>query len=151
VPTELNSDLLLNCQDVERPQELRMVATGSATNDASTLAKLDTESLPLSGRGAGVFRPVQYLGSKLRVLDAITSLAREAVPQGVGAVDLFAGSTVVSQAFAASGFRTTSVDTQAYTRVFAQALLGIDRVAGVKVDADALLREAENGLPRASL
>lgn len=119
--------------------------TGSEMLNQTTLALSETSSpLPLGNAGESVFRPVQYLGCKLRVLDAIISLAREvALPEG-GAIDLFSGSTVVSQAFAASGFRTTSVDAQAYSRVFAQALLGIDRSIGREVDTNALLREAES-------
>lgn len=146
---ELNADPPPDRNDSAGLQALRLVTTIDKTHDAKTVADPEATSLPSPGAaGARVFRPVQYLGSKLRVLDAITSLAREVAPRGAGAVDLFAGSTVVSQAFAASGFRTTAVDTQAYSRVFAQALLGIDRAMGAKVDADALLCEAENALPR---
>lgn len=148
---ESNSELLSNHQDSAKPQEIQIATTGTESYDATTLAPSESTPLPLpEGAGASVFRPVHYLGSKLRVLDAITSLAREVAPQEGGAVDLFAGSTVVSQAFAASGFRTTSVDTQAYSRVFAQALLGIDRATDAGVDADALLHEAANTLPRDS-
>lgn len=149
MPTEFNSDLLNNYESSVNLQNSELITAGSETCDATTLAPSETLCLPLpKGAGASVFRPVQYLGSKLRVLEAITSLARDVVPQEGEAVDLFAGSTVVSQAFAASGFRTTSVDTQAYSRVFAQALLGIERETAAGVDAEALLRDAENSIHR---
>lgn len=123
-----------------------VVAPPDAVSRGETTAVNPKEAVLPSSRVADaiVFRPVQYLGSKLRVLNAITSLAREIAPQGSGVVDLFSGSTVVSQGLAASGFRITAVDTQVYSRVFAHALLGIDRVAGVQIDAEALLRESEN-------
>lgn len=146
---KFTADLPINNQKSPKIPDLRTFAEVGRTDEATTAADREAVSLPLpGGAGEGVFRPVQYLGSKLRVLDAITSLAREAAPQGGAAVDLFAGSTVVSQALAASGFRTTAVDTQSYSRVFAQALLGIDRAEGAEVDANALLRAAENALPR---
>lgn len=145
----LKTDCLPDRQHSPETNELQITETGSVACEPTVSAPLETTSLPLPGdKGPRVFRPVQYLGSKLRVLDAITSLARDVVPPDGGAVDLFAGSTVVSQAFAASGYRTTAVDTQAYSRVFAQAMLGIGRATGIEVDADALLRDAENALAR---
>lgn len=144
-------DCLSDHQHSQKTQELQFTKTGSVTCESTASASLETTSLALPGdAGPRVFRPVQYLGSKLRVLDAITSLARDVAPQDGGAVDLFAGSTVVSQAFAASGYRTTAVDTQAYARVFAQALLGIDRASGTEVKADTLIFEAENVLAQGS-
>ncbi len=89
-----------------------------------------------------IFRPVQYLGSKLRVVEAITTLAAEVTPKGARIADLFTGSTVVSQAFANRGFATTAVDTQAYSVTFAQSLLGIDRKFGERFNSKHLLNIA---------
>jgi adenine-specific DNA-methyltransferase len=91
---------------------------------------------------AEIFRPVQYLGSKLRVVDAISAIAAESIPRGGRVADLFAGSTVVSQAFSRQGFATTAVDTQAYSAIFAQALLGIGRKPGECIDSEKLLSTA---------
>jgi adenine-specific DNA-methyltransferase len=139
--------------DMRRASSVASTADGETPAAAAPVNRKDgTLQLPLPRvADAGVFRPVQYLGSKLRVLNAITSLAREIAPEGAGAVDLFAGSTVVSQGLAASGFGTTAVDTQAYSRVFAQALLGIDRAADAQVDAEDLLRRSENILQSDSI
>jgi len=89
-----------------------------------------------------VWRPVQYLGSKLRVVDAISALAREVVPGGAPVADLFAGSTVVSQGLARAGFSVTAVDTQVYSTLFARAMLGIGRADGECLDAELVLEMA---------
>lgn len=95
-----------------------------------------------------IFRPVQYLGSKVRVIDAISSLIRDVTPVGSKVADLFSGSSVVSQAIASSGRVVTAVDVQRYSAVFAQALLGIGRRPGERVPVDALLAEVGEDTPR---
>lgn len=85
-----------------------------------------------------IFRPVQYLGSKLRAIDAISSLVQDVAPAGTVA-DLFSGSSVVSQGMALSGHVVTSVDVQRYSVVFAQALLGVGRTSGEQIPVDTLL------------
>ena len=94
-----------------------------------------------------IFRPVQYLGSKVRVIDAISSLVRDAAPVGGKVADLFSGSSVVSQAIASSGRLATAVDAQRYSAVFAQALLGIGRHSGERVPVDALLAGIRESVP----
>jgi adenine-specific DNA-methyltransferase len=76
------------------------------------------------------YRPVQYLGSKLRALSTIESIARQIVGPGGSVADLFSGSTVVAQLFARTGYDVTAVDTQKYSGVFATALLGVGRKIG---------------------
>jgi adenine-specific DNA-methyltransferase len=76
------------------------------------------------------FRPVQYLGNKLRALEAILDATEELVPSRGYVVDLFTGTTVVAQGFASRGHRVTAVDTQRYAVVFADALLGVGRQRG---------------------
>lgn len=68
------------------------------------------------------FRPIHYLGSKLRILDFIQSAIDQVEPSGGGVCDLFAGSGTVSRHL--SKFRpVTSVDIQEYSRVICSALL----------------------------
>jgi adenine-specific DNA methylase len=63
----------------------------------------------------------------LRVLDEIRATAAGLVQPGADVADLFAGTTVVAQAFATDGYTVTAVDTQAYSETFGRALLGIER------------------------
>jgi len=74
-----------------------------------------------------VFRPIQYLGNKLRSVAAITEVAQNLVKPNARILDLFTGSSVVSQSFAHLGFQVTAVDSQMYSQVLASALLGINR------------------------
>lgn len=96
------------------------------------------------------FRPVQYLGSKLRVLPEIRNAAASLVGGGATVVDLFAGSTVVAQQFAADGALVTAVDTQRYAQIFATALLGIGRRFQEEVDARAIIASALDRAPTVS-
>jgi len=75
---------------------------------------------------ADVYRPVQYLGSKLRTLAAV----RSAVGAGSGPQmvwEPFSGSSVVSQALAADGHQIVAWDALRSGATFAQALLGAGR------------------------
>ena len=75
---------------------------------------------------ADVYRPVQYLGSKLRTMAAV----RSAVGAGSGPQTVwepFSGSSVVSQALAADGHRIVAWDALVSSATFAQALLGAGR------------------------
>jgi adenine-specific DNA methylase len=72
-----------------------------------------------------VWRPVQYLGSKLRAIDAITGIAADLAEFG-GFWDAFSGTSVVGQAAADAGFAVFATDTQRSSASFATALLGID-------------------------
>jgi len=70
---------------------------------------------------AQVWRPIHYLGSKLRVIDAISSLV-DRIDPGKGRIcDLFAGSGTVSAAIATQR-AVTAVDIQEYSRVLCSAL-----------------------------
>jgi adenine-specific DNA methylase len=67
------------------------------------------------------FRPIHYLGSKLRLIRPIRDAIDAVAPSGI-LCDLFAGSGTVSRAFAV--FRPTiSVDVQEYSRVLCAAML----------------------------
>lgn len=99
-------------------------------------------SNPMHGDGSYPFRPVQYLGNKLRVLDHITQAAVELIGTEGSVVDLFTGTSVVAQAFAHRGYSVTALDTQNYARIFAIATLGIGRDEGVECPAELLLKKA---------
>lgn len=84
------------------------------------------------------FRPIQYLGSKLRALPEILSASSSLIKPGSAVADLFTGTTVVAQAFARSGYRVSTADTQQYPIFFARALLGIERQPGESCDFEKL-------------
>lgn len=85
------------------------------------------------------FRPVQYLGSKLRSLDAILEGAHELIGPSGTVADAFSGTGVVAQAFAASGYKVTATDTQEYATVFSKALLGVERDDQESIDPEIIL------------
>ena len=74
-----------------------------------------------------IFRPIQYLGNKVRALPQIIDAGNALISKGGHVVDLFTGTSVVAQGFAAHGYRVTAADTQRYAVIFAQAMLGIGR------------------------
>lgn len=69
------------------------------------------------------FRPVQYLGTKWRLLDAIEGAIAAVAPEGSGRIcDLFAGTGVVASRLA-SRWDVVANDIQEYARVLASAQL----------------------------
>lgn len=68
------------------------------------------------------FRPIHYLGSKLRMLDTIESAINSICTPGDPVCDLFAGSGSVSRRLSYNR-RVTSVDIQEYSRVICSAML----------------------------
>jgi len=80
-----------------------------------------------NGENLQVWRPVQYLGSKLRSLGVIRAGVKELTEPGAHVVDAFSGSTVVSQALAALPRTVTAVDTSAAAALWSRAVLGIGR------------------------
>lgn len=79
---------------------------------------------------AQIFRPVQYLGSKLRALDALMDATSHLYSKDEQVFDLFSGSSVVSQAFARNGAQVTSVDAQLFSQHIASAMLGSGKKIG---------------------
>lgn len=73
------------------------------------------------------FRPIQYLGNKLRALPEILDAAASLIGRQGRVADLFTGTTVVAQAFAGCGYEVSAIDTQRYAVIFAKAMLGIGR------------------------
>jgi len=76
-----------------------------------------------------VFRPFQYLGSKLRSLDAIAETATLIAGPRATVLDPFCGSTVVSQRLADAGMTVRASDALGFCAVAARASLGIARNA----------------------
>ena len=72
-----------------------------------------------------VFRPIHYLGSKLRVLTAIERAIDRVDPSGGPVCDLFSGSATVSR-YLSQRRRVVAVDIQEYARVLAEAVLNGD-------------------------
>lgn len=68
------------------------------------------------------FRTLNYLGSKLRLLDFIEENVRKVTPDDAGVCDLFAGSGCVSYKLSRS-FPVVACDIQHYSRVICDALL----------------------------
>jgi adenine-specific DNA-methyltransferase len=83
---------------------------------------------------AEVWRPIHYLGSKLRLVEQLRLALDQVEPSGSRVVDLFAGSGTVSAALAASR-DVTAVDIQEYSRVLCSAVLNPARLS----DPDAAL------------
>lgn len=69
-----------------------------------------------------IFRPIHYLGSKLRVLAQIDDIMLNIASDGDHIVDLFSGSGTVSN-FLSNRYSVTANDIQEYSRVINNALL----------------------------
>lgn len=72
------------------------------------------------------FRPIHYLGSKLKVLPPILDAIRGIAPPGSSVCDLFSGSGTVALALS-PGYRIVSVDIQRYSQVLCEAVLNSAR------------------------
>lgn len=97
-----------------------------------------------------VIRPIQYLGSKLRAIDTISKKVEQISSSGATVLDLFSGSTVVSQSLADKGFRLIASDAMQYSHFFASALLGIGRDTD-NIDSDSLSDLILSGVDSSSL
>lgn len=82
-----------------------------------------------------VNRPVQYLGSKLRVLPLLQDIIGVGGPDTGVVWDAFTGSSVVAQAVAGVGHRVLASDVLSSSVTFAKAALGIDRSGDEGEDA----------------
>jgi adenine-specific DNA-methyltransferase len=102
---------------------------------------IDSPRDPSPVPGADVFRPVQYLGSKARLLDAIQNAVDEVDASRGPMLDLFSGSGVVAAQLARTR-AVTAVDIQEYARVLASALLAPARLTPLA--ARRLEMEADN-------
>jgi adenine-specific DNA methylase len=75
-----------------------------------------------SGNKIVLFKPITYLGSKLRILDVIEETINKADPSMGRVYDLFSGSGIVSRKLSLSR-PVTSIDIQEYSRTISSALL----------------------------
>ena len=92
------------------------------------------------------FRTLNYLGSKLRLLDFIEGKVKDVTPLGGGVCDLFAGSGCVSRKLS-KFFPIVSCDIQHYSRVIGNALLNKYSVTDSEIALffdQANTREADN-------
>lgn len=80
-----------------------------------------------------VFRPIHYLGSKLRMVEAIVDAVDEVDPSQGRVCDLFAGSGTVTGVLARTR-SVTAIDIQEYSRVLCSALVyPVAEVNGINV------------------
>src|SRR5512142_1837349 len=70
------------------------------------------------GRGTFGLQMIKYLGSKRRLVGALTEIHR--ICGARRALDLFTGTTRVAQAFRGEGSIVTAVDSTLYASVFAE-------------------------------
>jgi len=92
-----------------------------------------------SDSSASEFRPVQYLGSKWRILDQIAwAVASVSIQGRPGVLDLFSGSGVVARHLAQLG-PVMAADIQEYSRVISSALLD----PGI-ISVDTLIQEVRH-------
>ena len=80
------------------------------------------------------FRPIHYLGSKLRVVDEVVAAIEEVDPGRGPVLDLFAGSGTVARALS-DRRRVYASDIQEYSRVISGALLAANLPDATLVDA----------------
>ena len=90
------------------------------------------ESIPAT---SAVFRPIQYLGSKLRSIDPLLKATGHLFGPGDRVFDAFSGSSVVSQAFANTGAMVSAVDSSPCCTRIAKAMLGVGRSPAERASA----------------
>lgn len=102
---------------------------GLLSSDAHAFASLSVHTfLSIEDRNnQDVYRPIQYLGSKLRALEELKTHISEIISPKSHVLDLFSGSTVVSQSFARLGMRVTATDAMAYSATFGKSLLNVGK------------------------
>lgn len=94
------------------------------------------------------FRPIHYLGSKLRLVDQIREIAERVRPNANSFCDLFSGSSTLSYAMS-KHYNVTAVDVQEYSRVLASGLM--ENVRPSIADANKFVDEIQNGMHLAEL
>jgi adenine-specific DNA-methyltransferase len=74
-----------------------------------------------------IYKPIQYLGAKHRPLPIILSKTLESIISDTYVLDLFSGSSVVSQVFNLNRLNVISNDALHFNSAFAKALLNVNR------------------------
>lgn len=85
-----------------------------------------------------ILKPIQYLGAKTRALDTILSECVRLYRQDTYVLDLFSGSSIVSQALYHSGMLVIANDVMRFCSDISACLLNVSRLN----DSTKLLREA---------
>ena len=111
-----------------------VTATPQLALDFGSALVATATSYSKSASRDATFRPIHYLGSKLRVVHEVVAAIDEVDPGRGAVLDLFAGSGTVARALSA-GRRVYSSDIQEYSRVISSALLAPDLPDGAIVDA----------------
>lgn len=106
----------------------------------ATIVGQDKTVLEFDQEVALPWRPIHYLGSKLRVLDKLVDVVDSVSTRGDPVCDLFSGSGTVS-AWLARSRRVAAVDIQEYSRVICGALLNPK-----KIPVDALVQQLGEAL-----
>lgn len=73
------------------------------------------------------YRPIQYLGSKTRVVDTIVSECKKIYAPGEYIVDLFSGSSIVSQSLYKNGMNVIANDVLSFSSDIAASMLNQNR------------------------
>ena len=76
---------------------------------------------------ATYYRPIQYLGSKTRVVDTIVSECKKLYTPGEYVVDLFSGSSIVSQSLYKNGMHVIANDVMSFSSDIASCMLNQER------------------------
>ena len=83
-------------------------------------------------------KPIQYLGGKNRVINSIIEQSLPYIDNGY-VLDLFSGSSIVSQAFSSYGIKVISNDVQRFSSVLSNTYLNIDfEMNDLNVDVELL-------------
>jgi hypothetical protein len=98
-----------------------------------TQLQLFQNDVHVEGSLVPVWRPIHYLGSKLRLVDYIRQAVERVNPHGSALCDLFAGSGTVSAAFATTR-DVFAADIQEYSRVLCSAVLNPARIEESQVE-----------------
>ena len=109
-------------------------ATPQLTLDFGSAFVATAPSESKSAARDATFRPIHYLGSKLRVVDEVVAAIDEVDPGRGAVLDLFAGSGTVARALSGER-RVYASDIQEYSRVISSALLAPDLPDAAMVDA----------------
>ena len=83
------------------------------------------EGLNESAPNREAFRPIHYLGSKLRIVGEVVQAVDYIDPHNAPACDLFAGSGTIAHALAKTR-PVIAADIQAYSTAICRSLLGTD-------------------------
>ena len=95
--------------------------------------------------GTELFRPVQYIGSKIKLAESIASHICSSESSGV-VLDPFSGTGVMGQEFARRGWKVISSDALNFCNIMARATLGIGKKTDDKLEQEwnSVQKVAEN-------